>query len=224
MSNSSIRPIDRILSGSAPSRPEWTWEQWQWRGILHSPKLQHYLSLNIQLFSVILGHSLGKSNPSAEIQSVYSTTSGDWASVQMNKFIQWLLCKQLLLPTKHSSDLRLWILVWFRGWSIITTNPEHFSSTAQYHQALLVCYHSLGMAYPYWCLILSLLYIFLSDGESSRLVRYAKVELIMKYRHLKPIGNIIVIQSFLTISSHRSSCFSNLHPVYFRQKGTLILQ
>ena len=35
------------------------------------PKLQHYWSLTIRLFSVISGHSLGESYPSAEMQSVY---------------------------------------------------------------------------------------------------------------------------------------------------------
>ena len=34
-------------------RPEWTLEQWQWRVTLHFPKLQHYWSLTIRLFSVI---------------------------------------------------------------------------------------------------------------------------------------------------------------------------
>ena len=34
------------------SKPEWTWEQWQWRSTPHS-KLQHYWSLTIILFSVI---------------------------------------------------------------------------------------------------------------------------------------------------------------------------
>ena len=33
--------------------PEWTWEQWRWRGILHCPNLQYYQSLNIRLFNVI---------------------------------------------------------------------------------------------------------------------------------------------------------------------------
>ena len=32
---------------------EWTWEQWQWRGTPHSPKLQYYGSLTIRLFNVI---------------------------------------------------------------------------------------------------------------------------------------------------------------------------
>ena len=31
----------------------WTWEQCQWRGTPHSPKLQHYWSLTVRLFSVI---------------------------------------------------------------------------------------------------------------------------------------------------------------------------
>ena len=35
------------------SEPEWSWEQWQWRDTLHSPKLQHYWSLTIRLLSVI---------------------------------------------------------------------------------------------------------------------------------------------------------------------------
>ena len=35
------------------SRPEWIWEQWQWRATPHSPKLQYYWSLTIKWFSVI---------------------------------------------------------------------------------------------------------------------------------------------------------------------------
>ena len=33
--------------------PEWTWEQWQWKGALHSPKPQHHWNFTIRLFSVI---------------------------------------------------------------------------------------------------------------------------------------------------------------------------
>ena len=33
--------------------PEWTWEWWQWRGTLHSPKLRHHRNLTIRLFNVI---------------------------------------------------------------------------------------------------------------------------------------------------------------------------
>ena len=34
------------------SEPEWTWEQWQWKGTQHSLKLQDW-SLNIRLFNFI---------------------------------------------------------------------------------------------------------------------------------------------------------------------------
>ena len=50
---SSIWPIDRTLIRCYHSGPEWTWEQWQWRGTPHSPKLQQYWNLSIRLFSVI---------------------------------------------------------------------------------------------------------------------------------------------------------------------------
>ena len=50
---SSIQPIDRTLIGCYLSGPEQTWEQWQWRGTPHSPKLQHYWNLTIRLFCAI---------------------------------------------------------------------------------------------------------------------------------------------------------------------------
>ena len=40
------------------SRPEWTWEWWQWIDTLHSPNFQGW-SLTIELFSIISGQSLG---------------------------------------------------------------------------------------------------------------------------------------------------------------------
>ena len=52
---SSIWPIDRCYH----SRPEWTWEQWQWRGSLHFSKLQHYWNLTIRLFNVICRTHVG---------------------------------------------------------------------------------------------------------------------------------------------------------------------
>ena len=59
---------------------EWTWEQWQWTGTWHSPKLQHYWNLTIRLFRVISGHSLEwESYSSAEVQLVYSTAPTEWA-------------------------------------------------------------------------------------------------------------------------------------------------
>ena len=47
------------------SRPQWTWEQLQWKGTPHFPKLQHNWNITIRLFNVMSGHSLGKSYPSA---------------------------------------------------------------------------------------------------------------------------------------------------------------
>ena len=55
MQFSSIWPIDRTLSGATALGQERTWERWQWRSTLHSPKLQHYWNLNIRLSSVISG-------------------------------------------------------------------------------------------------------------------------------------------------------------------------
>ena len=57
---SSIWPIDRILSGATKSGPKWNWERWQWRGTLHSTKLQHYWNLIIRLFSVISRRFVGE--------------------------------------------------------------------------------------------------------------------------------------------------------------------
>ena len=55
--------------------PERTLERWQWRGTPHSPKLQHCCNPTIGLFSVINRTLVaGRSNPSAEKQSVYSTS------------------------------------------------------------------------------------------------------------------------------------------------------
>ena len=54
------------------------------------------------------------------------------------------------------------------------------------------------------------MYFLLSDGESPRLIKNTDVELVMNPRHLSSIGNTLVIQTFLTNYSHRSSYFSNL--------------
>ena len=68
-------PIKCFHSGS-----EWTWEQWQWRGTLHSLKLQTYWSLTIRLFNVVSRILVGwGSYPSAGMQSVYSTAPVNWA-------------------------------------------------------------------------------------------------------------------------------------------------
>ena len=56
---SSIWPIDRKPIRCYHSGPEWTWEWWQWRGTLHSPKPQHYWNLTIRLFRVIFRILIG---------------------------------------------------------------------------------------------------------------------------------------------------------------------
>ena len=45
--------IDRALIRCYHSAAMQAWEQWQWRGTMHSPNLQHYWNLIIRLFSVI---------------------------------------------------------------------------------------------------------------------------------------------------------------------------
>ena len=46
----------------------------------HSPELQHYWNLTMRLLSVISRTLVREgSYPSAEVQSVYSTASADWA-------------------------------------------------------------------------------------------------------------------------------------------------
>ena len=64
---------------------EWTWEQCQWRGTLHSPKLQHYWNLTIRLFSVI-SRTFVESYSSAEMQSVYSAALADRAKWELKLF------------------------------------------------------------------------------------------------------------------------------------------
>ena len=62
-----LDPIRCYYSG-----PEWTWEQWQWRGIPHFPNLQGW-SLAIRWFNVMRYY------PSAEMKPVYSTPLAGWA-------------------------------------------------------------------------------------------------------------------------------------------------
>ena len=60
---------DRVDLGAMPSK-----------STPHSPKLQHYWSLTIRLFSVISRRDVGGSYHSAEMQSVYSTASANWVT------------------------------------------------------------------------------------------------------------------------------------------------
>ena len=54
LNQNSTWPIDRKLPGATtPGQSELNPERWQWKSTLHSPKLQQYCSLNINLFSVI---------------------------------------------------------------------------------------------------------------------------------------------------------------------------
>ena len=67
---------------------EWTWEWWQWRGTLHSPKLQHCLNLTIRLFSVISRPLVGGVFPlSREEVSVFYCSSrlGKWFDEKITK-------------------------------------------------------------------------------------------------------------------------------------------
>ena len=113
------------------SRPEWTWERWQWRSTPHSPKLQHSCNLTSRLFNVI-NRTLVRGGlfPSAEVQSVYSTAQADWASglsiyiyiyiyiyiiVYMYRMdlalynLQWLLCY------KTQPNLTVYIYIYTHG-------------------------------------------------------------------------------------------------------------
>ena len=56
---------------------EWIWEQWQWKGALHSPKLQHHWNLTIRLFGVIS-----------------RTLIGRWGRTPLLRSSQWILQPQ----------------------------------------------------------------------------------------------------------------------------------
>ena len=67
-------------------------------------------------------------------------------------------------------------------------------------------------------------YILFSDSESSRLIWYVEVGLVMKPRHLTSWGNIFVIHPFLTHCPCRFSYFSKLRwyaKSIFSSKGTV---
>ena len=95
---SSIWPIDRL---------EWTSERWQWRGTLHSPKLQHYWNLTIRLFGLI-------SRTRVEVcltQSVYSTAPVDWAIFWRNTFEDLPDSKRHNMSGPHSLEVILEIII-----------------------------------------------------------------------------------------------------------------
>ena len=81
------------------SSQEWTWEQWQWRGNLHSPKLHHYWSLTIILFHVISRTLVGVEvlpHCSGKIGVIYRQAG--WIDVPAWEFLSLiiLLCFDLL--------------------------------------------------------------------------------------------------------------------------------
>ena len=122
--------------------------------------------------------------------------------IQQHRFQQSLY--QMITGFRHGFGAR----------SIITTNPEHPSSnTIPPDFVGLSSLNGIAMStlmqwesyFGYF-----FMYFLLSDGESPRWVKNAKVELVMKPQHPTSIGNTLVIQLFLTHCSHRSSYFSNL--------------
>ena len=94
-----------------------------------------------------------------------------------------------------------WVQAWFRGRSIITTNPWRPSSISQYYQILLDGVWSVRMPYPFRCsyslfLDLFFLYSFFFAGESPSLVKNVEVEFKIK-PHRISWGNMSVDQPFL---------------------------
>ena len=126
-------------------------------------------------------------------------------------YIDWCLFSSIV---SNKAFIRWWlgVQVWFRGWNIITTNPERPSIPPDFVGLMSFCGIAISMLMQLEpCLESFFMYFLLSDEESPRLVKNTEVELVMKTRHLTAIGNMLVIQLFLTHHSCWSSYFSNLH-------------
>ena len=95
MSNSSIRPIDRDSIWS-DHRARLDLGAMAMKCIPHSTKFQYYWSLTIKLFNVISTTLIeeGGSYPSAEKQSVYSTTPAVRAALNCPN--KWLIFKRII--------------------------------------------------------------------------------------------------------------------------------
>ena len=79
MSNSSIWPIGRTLSGATTPGQSWPGSNGS-EGVLHIPKSSSITGSSPSNYLVsYLRHSLRESYSSAEMQSVYSTAPVDWA-------------------------------------------------------------------------------------------------------------------------------------------------
>ena len=86
MSNSSIWLVDRTLSGATTPGQNGPGNNGNEVGNLHFPKLWHYESLTIKLFSVISRTLIGvESSCSVEMQSKYSIAAANsigWLSIK----------------------------------------------------------------------------------------------------------------------------------------------
>ena len=94
-----------------------TWEQWQWRGALNSPKFHNHLNLIIRLFSVIsktLVVGWGESYLSTEVQSVYFTAPANWAKIiGIQNNISCIIVYKLLLLLDRNTLNHTTVCKWF---------------------------------------------------------------------------------------------------------------
>ena len=77
MSNSSIWPIDRTLSGATTPNKSGSGSNSN-EGVLHIPPNSKTGALSSNGLKSYPGHLLGGSYPSAEMQLVYSIAPADW--------------------------------------------------------------------------------------------------------------------------------------------------
>ena len=105
MSYSSIWPI---VIRCYHSKPEWTWERWQWRDTPHSPKCLYYWNLTIKLLCVIPRTLVREGScPYAEIQSVYFIAEANWAKkFGLLSLETRLLPRQKSFPGSKFTDFR----------------------------------------------------------------------------------------------------------------------
>ena len=109
MSNSAIWPIDWTIrcyhSGS-----EWTWEWWQWRSTLRLPQSSRIIKASTSDCLVSYsGLSLGESRPHpAEMQSVYSAASTDWAiqDSRLGSLTPLRICSRCILQPQPTGPSR----------------------------------------------------------------------------------------------------------------------
>ena len=119
MSNSSIWPIDRPLLGAATQGQSGTGSDGN-EGALHIPKRSSITGASPSDCLVFyLGHLLGKSYLSTEMQSVYSTAPADRA---ISEFKKWILEKHKhiqWLSVSCKISLKVWCYIYFMKPSVI---------------------------------------------------------------------------------------------------------